>query len=65
MLVSSDASLRGQKVAARPPISSLVRAGFFEQLRELYGPPQTYEFSLPFELRTAPFGDIRVGFLRP
>ncbi len=62
VLLSSDASLRDQKVAARPPISSLVRAGFFEQLRELYGPPQIYEFSLPFELRTAPFGDIRVSF---
>ena len=61
VLLSSDASLRDQKVAARPPISSLVRAGFFEQLRELYGPPQTYEFSLPFEIGTAPFGDIRVG----
>jgi PAS domain S-box-containing protein len=38
-----------------------VRAGFFQQLRELYGPPQTFEFSLPFQLGTAPFGDIRVG----
>jgi len=61
VLLSSDASLRDQKVAARPPISSLVRAGFFEQLRELYGPPQIYEFSLPFEIRTAPFGDIRIS----
>ena len=63
VLLSSDASLRDQKIAARPPISSLVRAGFFEQLRELYGPPQIYEFSLPFEIRTTPFvGDIRVSF---
>jgi PAS domain S-box-containing protein len=61
VLLSSDASLRDQKVAARPPVSSLVRAGFFEQLRELYGPPQIYEFSLPFEIRTAPFGDIRIS----
>ena len=61
MLVSSDASLRDQKVASRPPVSSLVRAGFFQQLRELYGPPQTYEFSLAFQLGPQPFGDIRVG----
>jgi PAS domain S-box-containing protein len=61
VLLSSDASLRDQKVAARPPVSSLVRAGFFQQLRELWGPPQTYEFSLPFRLGAAPFGDIRVG----
>jgi len=61
VLVSSDASLRDQKVGARPPVSALVRAGFFQQLRELYGPPQTYEFSLPFRLGTVPFGDIRAG----
>jgi PAS domain S-box-containing protein len=60
-LVSSDASLRDHQVARRPPLSSLVRGGFFQQMRELYGPPQTYEFSLPFQLGTAPFGDIRVG----
>ncbi|HKV04181.1 MAG TPA: ATP-binding protein [Candidatus Acidoferrales bacterium] len=61
VLVSSDATLRDQQVARRLPMSSLARAGFFEQLRELYGPPQIYEFSLPFQLGTAPFGDIRVG----
>jgi PAS domain S-box-containing protein len=61
VLVSSDASLRDRKVARRPPVSSLVRAGFFQQMRELYGPQQTYEFSLPFQLGAAPFGDIRVG----
>ena len=61
VLVSSDASLRDQKIGARPPVSALVGAGFFQQLRELYGPPQIYEFSLPFRLGTVPFGDIRVG----
>ena len=61
VLLSSDASLRDQKLAGRPPVSSLVRAGFFEQLRALYGPPQIYEFSLPFQLGSAPFGAIRVG----
>jgi PAS domain S-box-containing protein len=60
-LISSDASLRDQKVPSRPPVSSLVRNGFFEQLRALYGPPQTYEYSLPFQLGAAPFGSIRVG----
>ena len=32
-----------------------------EQLRALYGPPQTYEYSLPFSLGSGPFGDIRIG----
>ncbi len=61
VLMSSDASLRDRKMAPRLPVNSLARAGFFQQLRELYGPSQIYEFSLPFELQEAPFGDIRVG----
>jgi PAS domain S-box-containing protein len=61
VLVSSDASLRGQKVAARPSVVSFVHAGFFQQLRTLYGPPQVYEDSLAFNLGPGPFGDIRIG----
>jgi PAS domain S-box-containing protein len=61
VLVSSDSSLRDEKVAPRPPLSSLVHAGFFQQMRELYGPPQTYEYSIGFQLGPQPFGDIRVG----
>ncbi|MGA7920595.1 MAG: ATP-binding protein [Candidatus Acidiferrales bacterium] len=61
VLKSSDASLRSEKVAQRPPVNSLVRGGFFQQLRTLYGPPLVYEDSLPFNVGTAPFGDIRVG----
>ena len=61
VLVSSDASLRAQKVAERPSVSSLVHSGFFEQLRTLYGPPQVYEYSLPFNLGPGPYGDIRIG----
>ncbi len=67
-LVSSDASLRDRKIARRPPINSLVHAGIFQQMRELYGPTQTYEYSLPFQLTLSapsdgavPFGEIRVG----
>jgi PAS domain S-box-containing protein len=61
VLVSSDSSDRDKKVAMRLPLSALVHAGLVEQLRKLYGPPQTYEFSLPFQLGSAPFGSIRVG----
>jgi len=61
VLVSSDATLRDQKIAPRPAISSLARGGFFQQIRELWGPTQTYEFSLPFQLQGEHFGDIRVG----
>ena len=61
VLVSSDAELRGEKVPVRPGVSSLVRGGFFQQLRTLYGPPQVFEDSLPFKLGPGPFGDVRVG----
>ena len=61
VIVSSDASLRGQKVTTRPSMTSLVRSGFIRQLRALYGLPQTYESSLPFNLGSAPFGQIRIG----
>jgi PAS domain S-box-containing protein len=60
VLVSSDASLRGQRIATRPSVESLTRAGFFEELRTLFGPQQTYENSLPFVLGQTPY-DIRVG----
>ena len=61
VLVSSDASLRDQKLAMRPAIKSLAGGSFFQQLRELWGPAQTYEYSLGFQLQGEPFGDIRVG----
>ncbi|MGA8408109.1 MAG: ATP-binding protein [Candidatus Acidiferrales bacterium] len=61
VMKSSDPAERGQKVAQRPPVDSLVRGGFFQQLRTLYGPPLVYEDSLPFNVGNGPFGDIRVG----
>ena len=61
VLVSSDAALRGEKIAQRPPVDAIVHGGFFEQIRTLSGPPQVYEDSLPFILNTEPFGDIRIG----
>src|SRR5580693_8867900 len=61
VLVSSDASKRGQKAPTRPRVAELVRSNFVDQLRTLYGPAQTYEYSLPFTLGSGPFGDIRIG----
>jgi PAS domain S-box-containing protein len=62
VLISSDSGLRGQKLAARPDITSLVRKqGFFQQLRTLYGPPQVYEYRYKFDLNQSEFGDIRIG----
>jgi len=61
VLVSSDSTKRGQKAPARPSVDLLVHGGFIKQLRTLYGPPQTYEYLLPFSLGSGPFGDIRIG----
>ncbi len=62
VLISSDAGLRGQKLAERPDISSLVHTQhFFQQLRTLYGPPQVYEYRYPFDLNQSKFGVIRIG----
>lgn len=59
-LISSDSSKPGTSIARRPRLNQLVRAGFFEQLRSLYGPEQGHELTLPFNLSTQPFGEIRV-----
>jgi len=61
VLISSDTGLRGQKLAARPDVTSLHKQGFFQELRTLYGPPQVYEYSLLFNLGQSHFGDIRIG----
>ncbi len=60
-LVSSDSSLPGNPVLRRTPLETLTRAGFFRQMRTLYGPPRVYETSFPFDLGGAPFGEVRVG----
>lgn len=61
VLVSSDSTLRSQKIPLRPDVISLVHAGFLRELQSLYGPQQTFEFSYPFNLGSGPFGDIRIG----
>jgi PAS domain S-box-containing protein len=71
-LISSDPSLPGRKVLARPPLKDLVGASFVAQLRVIYGTPQAYEIAYPLGLGTpgqqVPFGEIRiagqVGLLR-
>jgi len=61
-LVSSDSSLRDEKVARRPEVTSFAEhTGFFDQLRTLYGPPQTYDYTYQFMVGGSHFGDIRIG----
>lgn len=65
VLISSDDSLLGRKVLPRPPLSQLVNASFWRQLRIIYGAPQAYDVSFPFQLGTPgqqlPFGEIHVA----
>ena len=65
VLISSDASLPGKPSERRTNLAQLVSSGFLDQLREIYGPPRSYEVSTPFKLgppgNQVPFGDIRVA----
>ncbi len=61
VLVSSDATLPGHPIYQRPGVSALVHSSFLHQLRVLYGPPVSYEVTLPFNLASQPFGEIRVA----
>jgi PAS domain S-box-containing protein len=60
-LLSSDPSLPGKTLEARPSLSNLVQAPFAQQIRILNGPPQVYEVSLPFNVSAQPFGTIHVA----
>ncbi len=65
VLISSDDSLLDRKVLPRPALSQLVNASFWRQLRIIYGAPQAYDVSFPFQLGTpgqqVPFGEIHVA----
>ena len=62
VISSSLASIKGQNLAPRPRISSLANAGFFQELRQLFGPARNYEHSVPFGLPPTPFsGYVRIG----
>jgi PAS domain S-box-containing protein len=62
VIAASTASLRNQTIVPRPNIHSLANAGFSQQLRQIFGPPQVYEDSLQFKLPPTTFsGSVRVG----
>src|SRR5262249_23106961 len=65
VLISSDASLPGSTAFTRPPLSQLVNGSFFQQLRVIFGPAQSYQVAYPFVLgppgQQLPFGEIRVA----
>jgi signal transduction histidine kinase len=65
VLVSSDKSLPGNITPSRANLAQLVSSGFMQQLKVLYGPPQTYEVDYAFQIgppgNQIPFGVVRVA----
>jgi signal transduction histidine kinase len=65
VLVSSDKTLPGKSATTRTNLAQLVSSGFLDQVRELYGPPRTYEVTYAFQIgppgHQIPFGVIRVA----
>ena len=61
-MVSSDPKLRGVEGGAAPSGGFAgARQDFFSSCARFIGPPLVYEDSLPFNVGSGPFGDIRIG----
>ncbi len=60
-MISSDSNLPGRFVPRRTPLSQLLGASFYRQMRALYGSPRVYEVDFPFDMAHEPFGEVRVG----
>lgn len=60
-LMHSDNEMIGKKVPARDDLAHLLRGGFRDQLRIVYGPMRTYEITLPLERNDSPFLYVKVG----
>jgi PAS domain S-box-containing protein len=62
-LLHTNPILQGTVIEARPDFSQLLHARLREQLKLIYGPPQTYDVRLPLvHIATGkPFGEVRVG----
>jgi signal transduction histidine kinase len=60
-ILDTTPSLSGKPAPERPPLSTLLNAGFRHQLRMLYGPATVYDASTNLELDSQPFGGVRVG----
>src|SRR2546423_1900351 len=60
-LMHSDNDMIGKKVLPRDDLARLLRGGFRDQLRIVYGPMKTYEITLPLERNDSPFLYVKVG----
>jgi PAS domain S-box-containing protein len=61
VILGTNPSLTGKPFPTRPPLSALRDAGFWHQLRMLYGPATVYDANIGLELDKQAFGSVRVG----
>jgi signal transduction histidine kinase len=73
VMLDSNPGLIGKRAAPRPPFEGLRRAGFWQQLRTVFGEARVFEISMPLVLGNCdevsarsgrpctPFGEIRIG----
>ncbi|MGZ4823226.1 MAG: sensor histidine kinase [Terriglobales bacterium] len=60
-LLHTDSDAQGKPVSVRPDFSTVVKGGFRQQMRVVFGKPEVYEVRLPLSRAGKPFGQIRVG----
>ena len=60
-IIHTDPGVVGHVVSKRDDLDELRSAGFWKQLRAVYGEPKVYEVRLPMERNNVQFATIRVG----
>lgn len=60
-LLHTDSDAQGKLVPSRPDFATVVKGGFRQQMRIVFGKPGVYEVRLPLSRAGKPFGQIRVG----
>ncbi|HEU5453938.1 MAG TPA: ATP-binding protein [Terriglobales bacterium] len=60
-LLHTDAAMQGKPVSGFEDMGKILRGGFRQQIRVVYGPHRVYEVRLPLKRDNEPFGSIRVS----
>lgn len=60
-LLHTDSDAQGKLAPSRPDFTTVVKGGFRQQMRIVFGKPGVYEVRLPLSRAGKPFGQIRVG----
>jgi len=60
-LLHTDSDAQGKPAPSRPDFATVMKGGFRQQMRIVFGKPGVYEVRLPLSRAGKPFGQIRVG----